>query len=68
MAIIYIDKIITCKDCGREFTWDAGDQQFFADKGMQQPKRCRPCRAQRKATLDPEHQGHSGHSDRNQRG
>ena len=25
------DRILSCVDCGAEFVWTAGEQQFFAD-------------------------------------
>ena len=27
------DKTLTCKDCGKEFVWTAGEQEFYASKG-----------------------------------
>lgn len=45
----YQDKTITCVDCGQEFTFTAGEQAFYAEKGFQnEPKRCSECRAKRK--------------------
>ncbi len=39
------DKQLTCKDCGKEFTWSSGEQKFYADKGLQNPPgRCMDCR------------------------
>lgn len=39
------DKTLTCKDCGAAFTWTAGEQKFYADKGLQNPPgRCKDCR------------------------
>jgi len=39
------DRPITCVDCGEEFTWTAGEQVFFHDKGLKnEPKRCKPCK------------------------
>jgi len=39
------DSQILCIDCNMEFVWTAGEQQFFRDKGLQNPpKRCRPCK------------------------
>lgn len=39
------DKNITCKDCSKEFVWTAGEQKFYADKGLQNPPgRCPDCR------------------------
>jgi len=41
------DKVITCKDCLKDFNWTAGEQKFFADKGLQNPpSRCPECRKQ----------------------
>ncbi len=43
------DKILTCKECGTEFTFSAREQQFFAEKGFSnQPQRCRDCRQARR--------------------
>ena len=42
---MYEDKTLICKDCGKEFVFTAGEQEFYAEKGFQnQPQRCRPCR------------------------
>lgn len=39
------DKTLTCRDCSKEFIWTAGEQQFYADKGLQNPpSRCKECR------------------------
>lgn len=44
------DKTITCRDCGREFLFTAGEQQFFAQRGYtNDPVRCPECRAARRA-------------------
>src|SRR5512143_2659565 len=44
------DKTLTCRDCGREFTFTASEQEFFAQKGfVNEPGRCPECRAARKA-------------------
>ncbi len=45
----YTDRTITCGDCGQEFTFSADDQEFFAQKGYSEPKRCPTCRQARKA-------------------
>ena len=45
----YEDISLTCKDCGAEFTFSAGEQQFYAEKGFEnQPVRCPDCRKARK--------------------
>lgn len=43
------DKTLTCADCGQEFTFTGSEQQFYADRGFTEPRRCASCRAARKA-------------------
>ena len=46
----YQDSTLTCRDCGNEFTFTAGEQQFYADRGLtNQPGRCPDCRAAAKS-------------------
>ncbi len=46
---MYSDKTLTCKDCGAEFIFSAGEQEFYAAKGLEnEPARCPECRAARK--------------------
>ena len=41
----YEDRQLKCVDCGEDFTWTAGEQVFFHDKGLKnEPKRCKPCK------------------------
>lgn len=41
----YKDKILRCIDCRDEFVFSAGEQLFFADKGLKnEPKRCKRCK------------------------
>lgn len=43
------DKTLTCKDCGQEFTFTVGEQEFFKEKGFENdPVRCPACRKARK--------------------
>ena len=45
----YEDITIKCKDCGNEFVFTAGEQQFYSEKGFtNQPVRCPECRKARK--------------------
>ncbi len=32
---MYEDKTLVCKDCGKEFIFTAGEQEFYAEKGFQ---------------------------------
>ncbi len=44
----FVDRLLTCADCGREFIFTAGEQIFFFDKQFKNdPKRCKPCKSQR---------------------
>jgi CxxC-x17-CxxC domain-containing protein len=46
----YADQTLTCRDCGQDFTFTAGEQEFYAERGLQNaPSRCPECRAARKA-------------------
>lgn len=48
---MYQDKVLVCKDCGAEFVFTAGEQEFYAEKGFQnEPVRCKACRDARKAS------------------
>ena len=44
------DKSIQCSDCGTNFTFSAGEQDFFQSKGFtNEPRRCPSCRRAKKA-------------------
>ncbi len=44
------DKTLACKDCGQEFIWTSGEQEFYASRGLQNPPgRCPADRAARRA-------------------
>ena len=46
---MYEDKTLKCKECGAEFIFTAGEQEFYAEKGFQnEPQRCKACRDKRK--------------------
>ncbi|MGB9662018.1 MAG: zinc-ribbon domain containing protein [Moorellaceae bacterium] len=46
---MFKDKVLTCKECGAEFVFTAGQQEFFQEKGFtNEPSRCPDCRAARK--------------------
>jgi CxxC-x17-CxxC domain-containing protein len=44
-----MDRTITCRDCGQPFTFTAGEQAFYQERGFSEPQRCPSCRATRKA-------------------
>lgn len=47
----FVDKILTCSDCGAAFTFTAGEQEFHQSKGFSnEPRRCPDCRAARRGS------------------
>jgi CxxC-x17-CxxC domain-containing protein len=47
--VSFADKQLTCRDCGKTFLFTAGEQEFYASKGLQnEPVRCPSCRSARK--------------------
>jgi CxxC-x17-CxxC domain-containing protein len=46
----FSDQTLTCVECEGEFTWTAGEQKFFREKGFTEtPKRRKPCREARRS-------------------
>jgi CxxC-x17-CxxC domain-containing protein len=40
------DKTLVCRDCGQEFVFGTGEQEFYQSHGLQnEPSRCPECRA-----------------------
>ena len=49
---MYEDKTLVCKDCGNEFVFTAGEQEFYAEKGYEnEPLRCKDCSIARKNAI-----------------
>ena len=47
--VTYVDRQLSCVDCGVEFIHSAADQEFYAQRGfVSEPKRCTSCRASRR--------------------
>ena len=43
------DKTLICSDCGREFIFTVGEQEFYRSHGLlNDPKRCPDCRSNRR--------------------
>ena len=43
---MFEDRSLTCRDCSQAFAFTAGEQDFFATKGLtNDPQRCPDCRA-----------------------
>lgn len=46
---MFEDKTLNCKECGAEFIFTAGEQEFYSEKGfVNEPQRCKSCRDIRK--------------------
>ena len=47
----FTDKILQCRDCGRDFTFTSGEQDFYQTRGLQhEPRRCPDCRTARRVS------------------
>tara|TARA_B100000959_G_C14954469_1_gene613107 strand:- start:1464 stop:1739 length:276 start_codon:yes stop_codon:yes gene_type:complete len=42
------DKNLTCEECSQDFVFSGDEQDFYASRGFQEPKRCKTCRDRRK--------------------
>jgi CxxC-x17-CxxC domain-containing protein len=50
--VAFQDQTLTCKDCGKEFVWTASEQEFYQQKGFQNPpSRCADCRKLKKQRM-----------------
>jgi hypothetical protein len=49
---VFQDRELTCRDCGSPFIFTAGEQAFYAGKGLaHDPGRCAGCRVVAKQEL-----------------
>lgn len=47
------DKTLVCVDCGEEFVFTVGEQEFYKEKGFENdPKRCQKCRKSKEKQLN----------------
>ena len=56
---MYSDKNLTCADCGQQFVFTASEQDFYAQRGFTEPRRCPTDRAARKAARQSSGAGYS---------
>ncbi|HOG47902.1 MAG TPA: zinc-ribbon domain-containing protein, partial [Anaerolineae bacterium] len=43
------DKTLVCRDCGAQFIFTAGEQEFYQQKGFEhEPSRCPECRGKKR--------------------
>jgi CxxC-x17-CxxC domain-containing protein len=49
--VSFEDRTLQCRECSTNFIWTAGEQEFYAQKGLVNiPSRCPDCRRARRAT------------------
>ena len=52
---MYEDKTLICKECGKEFVFTAGEQEFYAEKGFEKctPQSAHPAAKRPECPLSP---------------
>jgi CxxC-x17-CxxC domain-containing protein len=46
------DQTLRCRECGRDFLFTVGEQEFYASRGLlNTPSRCPECRSARKSAM-----------------
>jgi len=53
-AAFFPDKTLVCMDCGDEFVWRGGEQKYYLERELSEPKRCRGCRADKREQRERE--------------
>jgi len=48
-------KYLTCKICGNDFAFTIGEQAFYQDRGLAEPRRCPACRRAKREEMRNEH-------------
>ncbi len=56
------DKTLTCADCSQQFVFTESEQDFYAQRGFTEPRRCPSCRAARKSQRGDSSSGGGGYS------
>jgi len=51
------DMEITCAECGNSFEFTEREQDYYRERGLSHPKRCKPCRDARRANFGSPKQG-----------
>ena len=47
------DLEITCTECGNTFPFSEREQEYYRERNLSHPKRCKPCRDSRRANFGP---------------
>jgi CxxC-x17-CxxC domain-containing protein len=52
-SVTFVDRTLVCRECGRQFVFTAGEQEFYQLKDLRtEPTRCPDCRSARKAARE----------------
>jgi len=54
------DLEITCAECGEVFSFAEREQDYYRERGLSHPKRCKPCRDARRANFGSSRGGGGG--------
>ena len=54
------DLDITCAECGDTFPFTEREQDYYRERGLSHPKRCKPCRDSRRQSFGGARQGGGG--------
>ena len=54
------DLDITCAECGETFPFTEREQDYYRERGLSHPKRCKPCRDSRRQSFGGARQGGGG--------
>jgi len=54
------DQEITCAECGTAFTFTEREQDYYTERNLSQPKRCKTCRDARRANFGSSTRGGGG--------
>jgi hypothetical protein len=46
------DEVLVCKECGGEFVFTSNEQEFYSQKNLSKPKKCKSCRDIRKIEIE----------------
>ena len=58
------DLDITCAECGSTFPFTEREQDYYRERGLSHPKRCKPCRDARRQNFGGAKQGGGGGAER----
>ncbi len=59
------DLEITCAECGTAFPFTEREQDYYRERGLSHPKRCKPCRDARRSNFGgPQRSGGGGGGER----